>query len=158
MDIVFFHKADEPNGYLSNFYPSKFSLHGEQFNCVEQFFMWSKAKLFNDEETAKHILSETNPNRIKRLGRIVKGYQDSRWAAVRYDVMKEGIEAKFNQNEELRKKFMASSGKFAECAKNDLIWGIGLTMNDPKRIDRRQWRGRNLLGSTLEEIYNEWRD
>ena len=37
----------------------------------------------------------------------------------------------------------------AECAVKDWIWGIGLSMNDPKRLDMNQWKGPNLLGSTL---------
>lgn len=26
------------------------------------------------------------------------------------------------------------------------FWGIGLSMSDPRRLDRPQWRGQNLLG------------
>lgn len=37
----------------------------------------------------------------------------------------------------------------AECAVKDWIWGIGLSMNDPKRLDMNQWKGQNLLGYTL---------
>lgn len=36
-----------------------------------------------------------------------------------------------------------------ECAVNDLIWGIGLSMHDEARFDRRKWRGENLLGYAL---------
>ena len=32
---------------------------------------------------------------------------------------------------------------------HDKIWGIGLSMKDPKRFDRAKWRGQNLLGYTL---------
>ena len=37
----------------------------------------------------------------------------------------------------------------AECAVKDQIWGIGLSMTDPKRLDPKQWRGQNLLGYAL---------
>lgn len=37
----------------------------------------------------------------------------------------------------------------AECAVKDRIWGIGLSMNDPKRVILEQWKGQNLLGYTL---------
>lgn len=43
MSTVFFYKADEPNEYLSNFYPSVFTIDNKTFNCVEQYFMWRKA-------------------------------------------------------------------------------------------------------------------
>ncbi|MCC2175054.1 NADAR family protein, partial [Oscillospiraceae bacterium CLA-AA-H269] len=35
------------------------------------------------------------------------------------------------------------------CAVNDRIWGIGLSMRDPSRLDRAKWRGQNLLGYAL---------
>ena len=37
----------------------------------------------------------------------------------------------------------------AECAVRDQIWGIGLSMRDPNRLDRSKWRGKNLLGYAL---------
>lgn len=37
----------------------------------------------------------------------------------------------------------------AECAVHDRIWGIGLPMHDPARLDPTQWKGHNLLGYTL---------
>lgn len=155
MQTVFFYKADEPNGYLSNFYPASFELKGKTFNCVEQYMMWSKAILFKDNETAEQILRESNPAKIKGLGRQVKGYKDSYWASVRYEIVKEGLLAKFSQNDDLREQLLDTNGKFAECAKNDCIWGIGLGIQDPRRIDRMQWNGQNLLGFALEEVYRE---
>ncbi|MGN0538173.1 MAG: hypothetical protein ACI4M3_09385 [Acutalibacteraceae bacterium] len=29
------------------------------------------------------------------------------------------------------------------------MWGIGLSMNDTKRLDMQNWRGQNLLGFSL---------
>ena len=37
----------------------------------------------------------------------------------------------------------------AECAVRDRIWGIGLSMRDPKRLNPKQWNGQNMLGYTL---------
>lgn len=154
MNTVFFHLIDEPNGYLSNWYPSEFVISGRKFNCVEQYMMWKKAELFGDLETAERILKESNPAKIKKLGREVKGYVDSKWAAVRYDIVRDALLAKFEQNEELKSQMLSSSGIFAECAVNDHVWGIGIGMNDPDRIDRCKWNGMNLLGLALEEVYN----
>ena len=62
----------------------------------------------------------------------------------------EGLYGKFSQNEQL-KKLLLSTGDaiLAECAVRDMIWGIGLSMRDPDRLDQRKWRGQNLLGYTL---------
>ena len=32
---------------------------------------------------------------------------------------------------------------------DDRIWGIGLSMTDPKRLEPAQWKGQNLLGYAL---------
>ena len=37
----------------------------------------------------------------------------------------------------------------AECAVRDTIWGIGLSMKDPDRLDIDKWKGQNLLGYAL---------
>ena len=37
----------------------------------------------------------------------------------------------------------------AECTVRDCIWGIGLSMTDPKRLELEKWRGQNLLGFAL---------
>lgn len=111
--------------------------------------------MFGDTEIAEQIMKETKPAKIKALGRRVRGYQDSRWAAERYSVMQEGVFAKFSQNEELKQKLLGTSGNFAECSKNDHVWGIGLGIDDPKRIDQKQWNGQNLLGSILGSVYRE---
>ena len=37
----------------------------------------------------------------------------------------------------------------AECAVNDRIWGIGLSMKDSNRLHIGKWKGQNLLGYTL---------
>lgn len=40
----------------------------------------------------------------------------------------------------------------AECAVQDKIWGIGLSMKDDRRFDMEEWQGQNLLGFTLMKV------
>lgn len=156
--MVYFHLVSEPNGYLSNWYLSDFNLNGIRFVCVEQYMMWFKAQLFGDSITSQKILESSNPSDMKSLGRTVKNYVDSKWASVRYDVVKNALLAKFSQNDELKCKLLATDGEFAECAVNDLVWGIGIDMRDSARFDRRQWLGQNLLGLALQEVYSELKE
>lgn len=153
LNTTFFHLVDEPNGYLSNWYPSEFSLDGVTFNCVEQYMMWKKAEFFEDHETAEKILNTKDPAVMKNLGRSMKGYIDSKWAAARYNFVHDAVLAKFSQNSDLKEQLLSTSGLFAECAQNDLVWGIGLAMDDNEKIDRTRWRGQNLLGMILEDVY-----
>ena len=43
MEIICFHNPDEENGYLSNWYESKFIVDHVKFSSMEQFMMYQKA-------------------------------------------------------------------------------------------------------------------
>lgn len=148
--FVFFHKPEEKNGYLSNWYPVHFKIMGTEFSSMEQYMMFQKAKYFKDVEVANKILNTSDVAKIKELGREVKGYKESFWNGVRQIVVYEGLVAKFSQNIDLKEKLIKTGNAIlAECAVKDRIWGIGLSMKDEKRFECREWRGQNLLGYAL---------
>ncbi len=150
MQIVYFHNPNEENGYLSNWYPSQFIVDGLTFSSMEQFMMYRKAVCFDDKAIATKILDTDDVARIKELGRQVSNYDDNYWNGVRQIVVYEGLFAKFSQNEELKKKLKdTGDAVLAECAVKDRIWGIGLSMQNPQRLDQTKWKGQNLLGYTL---------
>ena len=108
-----------------------------------------KAIYFGDEDIAEEILSTDDPSEIKALGRNVSNFDSTSWNGVRQIIVYEGLCAKFSQNEELKEKLKATGDAvLAECALNDLIWGIGLSMEDDIS-DVSEWRGQNLLGFAL---------
>ncbi|MBQ8175832.1 MAG: NADAR family protein [Oscillospiraceae bacterium] len=151
--IVCFHNPDEMNGYLSNWYMSDFVIDDIKFTSMEQYMMYKKAQLFNDTEIMQEILSTDNVGKIKMLGRSVKNYDETMWNGVRQIVVYEGLFAKFSQNESLREKLLATENDIlAECAVSDCIWGIGLAMNDEKRLSTEEWRGQNLLGFAIMQV------
>ena len=150
MPVICFHNAGEENGYLSNWYPSPFTLHGVDFSSMEQYMMYRKAICFGDDKIAAQILATEDVAEIKALGRLVSGYDENLWNGVRQIVVYEGLLAKFSQNPELKERLKSTgSAVLAECAVKDRIWGIGLSMYDPDRFDRTKWKGQNLLGYAL---------
>lgn len=150
MNIICFHNPDEDNGYLSNWYPSHFTVNGTAFSSMEQFMMYRKAICFNDEAAAVQILSTSDAAGIKALGRQVANYDESMWNGIRQIVVYEGLMAKFSQNDGLKAKLKATGNAvLAECAVKGRIWGIGLSMNDPDRLNKAKWNGQNLLGYAL---------
>ena len=150
MTIICFHNANEENGYLSNWYPSPFTVEDVTFSSMEQYMMYRKAVCFGDENIAAQILAIDDVAEIKALGRLVSGYDESLWNGIRQIVVYRGLWAKFSQNPELRDQLKATGMAFlAECAVKDRIWGIGLSMRDPNRLDRTKWQGQNLLGYAL---------
>ena len=87
---------------------------------------------------------------LKNLGVLVSGYDDRIWSGIRQIIVYEGLLAKFSQNTDLRKNLLdTGDALLAECAVRDRIWGIGLSMTDPKRLEPAQWKGQNLLGYAL---------
>ena len=150
MEIICFHNPNEENGYLSNWYPSPFMADGVAFSSMEQYMMYRKAICFGDETVAAQILSTDDVAKIKSLGRQVSDYNENMWNGIRQIVVYEGLLAKFSQNEDLKAKLQSTgSAVLAECAVNDRIWGIGLSMKDPDRLNRDRWNGQNLLGYAL---------
>ena len=150
MRVICFHNPNEENGYLSNWYPSAFSVNGVEFSSMEQYMMYCKAICFHDETVAAQILKTDDVAAIKALGRSVSNYDDNLWNGIRQIVVYKGLVAKFTQNMDLGKRLKATGNAFlAECAVRDRIWGIGLSMTDPDRLDRSKWSGQNLLGYAL---------
>lgn len=150
MTIVCFHNPNEENGYLSNWYPSKFTVNDVDFSSMEQYMMYKKAVCFGDKDMANKILATDDVAEIKAFGRLVANYNESYWNWVRQIVVFEGLTAKFSQNEDLKAKLKATDNSIlAECAVKDRIWGIGLSMNNPDRLQIDKWKGQNLLGYAL---------
>ncbi len=150
MNIICFHNPDEENGYLSNWYLSQFSVDEITFSSMEQYMMYKKAVCFQDYDTADRILEMEDVSQIKKLGRKVSNYDENSWNGVRQIAVYRGLLEKFGQNDELKKLLLETGDSvLAECAVKDRIWGIGLSMTDPDRMDRACWKGQNLLGYAL---------
>lgn len=151
--IICFHNPDEINGYLSNWYLSDFYVSSIHYSSMEQYMMYQKALLFDDMEIAGQILNTTNVGKIKALGRSVKNYEDILWNGMRQLIVYQGLVEKFQQNMALKEKLLATQDHIlAECAVQDKIWGIGLSMKDERRFDLDEWQGQNLLGFSLMRV------
>jgi ribA/ribD-fused uncharacterized protein len=146
---LFFSEKDA----FSNWYRSDFVVKGVTFNCVEQFMMFCKAKLFGDDNTADKIMKASHPRDHKKLGREVVGYDDDIWAKRRGPIVTHGAYAKFSQNEEIKTLLLSTNGTMlVEASKYDKLWGAGLAEDNPKILDPKNWPGQNLLGGVLEDV------
>ena len=155
VDAVFFHKPEEPDGYLSNWYLSPFDLDGKHFSSVEQYIMYRKCTLFGDNSSAAAVLATDDVAEQQAIGRKAKGYINSVWAGMRQLVAYEGLMAKFSQNEDLKQKLLDTGDAYlVECAGSDKIWACGVRLNDDRRFDAANWDGKNILGFALMEVRN----
>ena len=116
-----------------------------------------KAILFKDFKTAKMIMRTNNPLTIKRLGRRVSGFKRSVWEEKAKDIVKTANMAKFSQNPKLKKQLVATYPDIlVEANPFDKIWGIGLSSDDSRAKNKRQWKGKNQLGYILTEVRNSF--
>ena len=158
-DAIFFHRPEEPYGYLSNWYISPFDLDGKHFSSVEQYIMYRKCMTFGDEISAKQVMATEDTAAQQAIGRKASGYIDSVWAGMRQMIAFRGLMAKFSQNEELRQKLLDTGEAYLiECAGSDKIWACGIRLNDEKRFDAANWTGENILGFTLMEVREKLRE
>ena len=137
---------------FSQWYEASFELEGCKYLTAEHYMMAEKARLFEDKKILAEILQAKHPGEAKKLGRLVKGFQQEIWLEHRFEIVVRGNLGKFGQNEAL-KEFLLNTGDrvIVEASPRDRIWGIGLGQNNPQAEDPYQWRGLNLLGFALME-------
>lgn len=138
---------------FSQWYPAPFILDDVRYASAEHYMMAEKAKLFNDIEVRKRIITASNPGSAKALGREVKGFDQGIWEQHRMDIVIRANIAKFSQNEELG-KFLISTGNrvLVEASPVDKIWGVGLSEQDNEINNHLLWNGLNLLGFALMKV------
>jgi len=141
------------SGPFSQWHPSPFQINGVWYNCAEQWMMAEKARMFNDDEILKKIMSAVDPQDQKAYGRQIRGFMKEKWDAAARKIVFEGSYAKYTQNPDLKRELLATAGTtLVEASPEDCIWGIGLNKRDPKALNRATWRGTNWLGETLTKL------
>ncbi|MFJ5923766.1 NADAR family protein [Kitasatospora sp. NPDC092948] len=140
------------SGALSQWWPSPFIVDEVEYSTAEHWMMAGKARLFGDEESVPRILRARTPAEAKKLGRLVKGFDQDVWETHRFELVVTGSIAKFEQDEQLRDYLLGTRTRvLVEASPLDRIWGIGLAADNEKAHSPAQWRGLNLLGFALME-------
>jgi ribA/ribD-fused uncharacterized protein len=148
--FTFFYEEKSP---FSQWYLSDFTVGGIKFNCAEQYMMYMKAKLFEDEQKAIEILQTNIPREQKWLGQTVRNFNQEKWESEREKIVYDGNYAKFTQNLELKEELLKTAGTtLVEASPINIIWGVGLAEDDDRILDRTKWRGLNLLGKILTQL------
>ncbi|MBO7629041.1 MAG: NADAR family protein, partial [Bacteroidales bacterium] len=109
-----------------------------------------------DEETREKIMKETQADKIKELGREVKGFDPEVWNQHKFNVVVKGNLAKFGQNPSLL-EFLKKTGSavLVEASPYDNVWGIGMKEGDKDIEDAEKWFGINLLGFALMVVRDQ---
>lgn len=137
----------------SNWYPSVFSVDGQQYGSAEQFMMHAKAILFGDLDTARAILAASEPLVIWALGRKVSGYDEAKWRESAEALLLPGLLAKFEQNPAMAAELLATGRRtIVETSPWDNHWGAGISSTDARVCIPAEWPGKNRMGALLEQV------
>ena len=154
-----FHESDEPFDFRI---PRACRRTGARevfpLRSAETGIMLCKATLFGDDAAVAKLLAPHTPLQAKRIGRRVRGFDESAWEAAVAEVALAVVRAKFSSSPALKEALLATGDRaIAEASPRDAKWGIGLGARHPAAQDPSTWRGTNLLGKALEEIRREFR-
>lgn len=139
-NIIYFYSPHDKFGFLSNFYPSTFTVNFKQYASAEHYYQSKKATNAEEQERIRNCPS---PHEAWRLGR--KTDLCTNWEKSKYQVMKVAVGSKFIQNNSLRRQLFDTHGKhLVENSKNDAYWGLG-----------PEGTGLNQLGHLLEELRDD---
>lgn len=179
--MITFWRPSDQNGYLGQWYESKFILDKKivkkfpndikeldlcndkkyvlkdmydiEFTTAEKFMMMGKASLFKDYTIFDKMCNTDNPKDLKNLGRKVKNFDVNVWNFYSTDIVIIGNYLKFTQNRTLMKLLIETDKeKLVEGSPFDRIWGVGLRFDNPDIYDKSNWKGENLLGKCLMKV------
>lgn len=131
---------------LSNFAPYGFELDGVKWPTVEHYFQAQKFTSSSSNEHRERIRTSNSPRQAKALGQSRLHAIRPHWDAVREDVMRTALRAKFSEPA-LRALLLSTGDRpLVEDSPYDPYWGTG-----------KDGRGKNRLGVLLMELRDELR-
>jgi ribA/ribD-fused uncharacterized protein len=144
MNQICFYRPREPYGEFSNFSSHPVELKGQMWPTSEHFF---QAQKFAGTEHEEAIRQAKSPMIAARMGRSRERQLRPDWEAVKDEIMREVLHAKFTQHPNLRSLLLLTGdAELIEHTKNDSYWGDG-----------GNGAGQNRLGELLMELRTKLR-
>ena len=138
MPMPFSSKSPE-FGWLSNFSAHGFTIDDVRWASVEHFY---QARKYAGTEIADRIRKAESPLKARKIAQDRSLVPRNDWDAVKEDVMRQALEAKFTQNRRLWERLVATGDEeLIHASESDLFWG-----------KNRDGLGDNRLGVLLMEV------
>jgi len=147
----FFNENDANNEFLSIFDIREFVYNETKFASAYQAFEVTRLMELGKDDLAKKVLNTRSIKTIRYLVREVREkLEDLK------DVWKEILEDYYKQHPDLIKKLVDTKDAMLVFANtNPYLGGIGLTVEDEKRLDIKNWK-QNIVGEVLMELRSEF--
>lgn len=144
MPIKFYREREQPYGCFSNFSAHNFEIDGTPWATVEHYFQAMKFAGTPHEDAVRRAPA---PMIAKTLGNDRSQPLRADWDAVKDDVMRRAVRAKFARHADIRAVLLGTDDEvLIEDAPGDYCWGCGA-----------EGTGRNMLGKILMEVRDELR-
>ena len=131
---VTFWKADEgeENNVFSQWYHGNpIVINGRSYATAEQYMMSEKALLFNDLEMYQKIMSEPDPEKCKKMGRLVKDFVGNIWDEAFPEIIFHGNLGKLQSDIEIVNALLETENAvLIEASPYDDIYGAGMKKED----------------------------
>jgi len=137
--VIYFFRPEDDYGEFSNHSPYPIELHGKTWPTTEHYF---QAQKFTGTPQEEKIRREPSSQIAAQMGRDRNYPMRPDWEAVKEDLMREALLAKFSQHPHLRERLLATgNAELVEHTTNDGYWGDGA-----------DGHGKNRLGMLLMEL------
>lgn len=143
-DRIDFYSTRGELGAFSNFSRHPFTLDGQRWATSEHYF---QAQKFAGTPHADAVRAARTPKEAATMGRDRGRPLRRDWEAVKDDVMRRAVRAKFLAHPELQELLLGTGDALlVEAAPKDWYWGCGA-----------DGTGKNMLGAILMEVRAELR-
>ena len=135
-----FYRAIGRYGFLSNLFKRPIIFEGKEFSCSETAYQFGKAR---DPAVAEWIISAPKPHLCAAAAHALFVFDvKPDWNNTKINRMKNVLNAKFTQHEDLKKRLLETgSAMLIEESNIDAFWGIG-----------KKGNGKNMLGILLMQV------
>jgi len=142
VNFVRFYKTSDKFGCFSNFSKHAFKLNGKSWPTCEHYYQSAKFN-FNDHE----VNEAGTAFEVAQMGRQTHRKIRENWDDIKFDIMLDGLRAKFSQNGDIKNiLFETMDDIIIEQTSNDSYWGDGGDST-----------GLNRLGIALMDIRQDLR-
>ena len=139
MTVTFYSAREQPYGCFSNFSAHPIALDGRRWPTSEHYFQ--AMKFWPHEVHVEAVRLAPTPKAAAEAGRSRARPLRSDWEAVKDDVMRRAVLAKFEQHPDIARVLLSTGDEaIVEATTHDHHWGCGASGT-----------GKNMLGVILVE-------
>ena len=140
---------------LSNLHNIEIEVEGVRYNSSEQYYQTQKCIELHKPDVAHKVMQARSGYDAMLAGNQVKAPRE--WTYEQgVTIMNKAVTAKFGI-QKCCDFLLRTQGIIAEATRNER-WGIGISFNDPRAVQVKDWKGSNLMGEILTKLRNKLSD